>query len=107
ALVHGGDGVLLAEIAAPDLALLEEARDHADDAPARRQRRVGHGAHDPDIAAAIDEGDAARRQAAPERFRRRPEFGAAAEARAGIDANAGDASPGHGRSNRSPERARA
>jgi hypothetical protein len=38
-----------------DLPVDQQARDHADRLTARGQDRVGHGAHEPDLSAAVDE----------------------------------------------------
>ena len=52
------------------LALDEHARNHADDAPAGGQRRVGDDAHEPELAAAVDQREA--RAARAPRPSRRP-----------------------------------
>jgi hypothetical protein len=57
ALVHGGDGVQLAKAGVGELFIGESAGNDADDAAAGGKRAIGEGAHEPDVAAAIDEGD--------------------------------------------------
>src|SRR5881296_522732 len=60
ALVHALDEAQLAEARVRELFRGERPRDHADDLDARRQRRVGEHAHEPDGAAAVDDAEPAR-----------------------------------------------
>ena len=54
-----------------DLALLEEARNDPDHAPAGREGRIGDDAHQADLAAAGDDLDRSRGERTPERAGRR------------------------------------
>src|SRR5437016_1347278 len=69
ALVHALDEAQLAEARVRELFRGERPRDHADDLDARRQRRVGEHAHEPDGAAAVDDAEPARRARRRQRAR--------------------------------------
>jgi len=62
AFMHGLGDVKLAQAGVPDLALDQRPRDDADDASAGGERRIGHRAHQADLAAAIDDGEPGFRQ---------------------------------------------
>jgi hypothetical protein len=62
AFMHGLGDVKLAQAGVPELALDQRPRDHADDASAGGERRIGHRAHQADLAAAIDDGEPGLRQ---------------------------------------------
>jgi hypothetical protein len=55
ALVHRADDAQLGQAGVGDLPVDEGARDDADDAPSRRERRVGRLAHQADARPAVDE----------------------------------------------------
>src|SRR4051794_10815616 len=88
ALVHGVDHAQLAQRRMADLAIHERLRDDADDAPARLERGVRHGAHEPHARAAVDHLDAALGEPQAEVARRRPVREVRAGARPGEDADA-------------------
>ena len=50
AFMHGLDDAKLAQAGVPDLALDQRPRDYADHAPAGGERRIGHRAHQADLA---------------------------------------------------------
>ena len=91
AFVERADDLQLGQAGVGQLAIDEPARDHADDLAARSQGRIGQGAHQPDPAAAVDDPDAALREARPDgpgqrEVARRPPRAGAAE----------DTDPAHG-----------
>jgi hypothetical protein len=61
ALRHRADDVQLRQTCMPDLAIDQHLRNHADDAAAARQRRLGERAHQTDAPAAVHEREAALR----------------------------------------------
>jgi len=81
ARVHGVDDAQVGDAVMGDLAIGQGLRDDADHFPAGGQRRVGHHAHQADVAAAVNQADALLRKQRPH-CRRRLRIG-------GIGANAG------------------
>jgi hypothetical protein len=80
--VHRTDDAQLADAGVGDLARDEMLRHHPDDTAARSKRGVGDGAHQADVAAAVDERARLCGQRTSERFGgvpiRRPRAGARA-----------------------------
>ena len=91
ALVHGAHDVQLGEPRVGDLGPLQELGDHADHLAAVLDDGVGEDAHQPDVAAAVDEADLAAGQ------RRAEAGGRLREGRRGARVGAAeDAQTGHG-----------
>jgi hypothetical protein len=78
------------DVAVADLALQEPGRNQPDHLAAGGDRGVGHGAHQPDVAAAVDHGQAGRPEEPAQLGGERPVRRVEAVARAAEDADAPD-----------------